>query len=207
MSPISDRSLSSLKTPTQWQPRREDKGPGREGKGGKLQWESSSSSCSRANFVLTLREHLNLHWQHPCPSSPASPLTPLICPGQTLQGSSAASASRPTGNSSVFPAPASESVPTSSCRRKGGLREGKPPPAAILIASSTFQNTKSSSLGILKINSSSAVVGGGNPFSWTEIWFAALRDAGTAPKGLGIAWRVCSAKALIRIHSGTLPSS
>jgi len=90
MSPISNHLLSSLKTTVQWQPRHEDKSTGREEKGGRLKWESSSSSCSEANFVLsgsfrvrtwtwtesvrTLRLLLPL-------------LTQLLFPAQILEGS------------------------------------------------------------------------------------------------------------------------
>lgn len=62
----------------------------------------------------------------------------------------AAFASRPTGNSVVFTAQASESVPTDSCRKKGGLWEDRPPIALILIASSAFRNTNPACWASLK---------------------------------------------------------
>lgn len=60
MSPLSDRSLSSPKTPTQWQPRREDKGPGGGGKGG----EEAAAAAAALTLLgrVLLGELLNLGW-------------------------------------------------------------------------------------------------------------------------------------------------
>lgn len=70
-------------------------------------------------------------------------LAQLICPGQALEGSLAASAPRPAGTSGAFPAPAASPYPPPAAgEREGcGAGGGKASPGRGLIASSTSQNT------------------------------------------------------------------
>lgn len=155
MSPISNHLLSSLKTTIQWQPRHEDKSEGRERKEGKLKWESSSS-CSKTNFVLlgsfwvstwTWTDNVHvLRLLLPL-------LTKLIFPVQILEESLDGlllHQGQQVITQAIPAAQASHSTPTDSCRKKGGLWEGKPPIAVIEIASTTFQNTNPACWASLK---------------------------------------------------------
>lgn len=68
----------------------------------------------------------------------------------------------------------------------------------------TSQNTPAASWASLQ--RCAAPPAGGHPFQQTQTRFAAFRDAGRAPKGLGIAWIVCSAKAWTRTDWHALSS-
>lgn len=114
MSPISNHSLSSPKTSTQWQPRHWDKSRGSEEKGGKLEREGCSSSwlCSLGSFGV----YLNLDCSgcafrllFPSLAQCTSPVMEisvdwlLLCEGQQVAALLLCH----------------KSVPTESCRKKG----------------------------------------------------------------------------------------
>lgn len=180
MSPISNHLLSCLKTTIQWRPRHQDKSTGREEKGGKLKWEScSSSSCGEANFVLlgssrastwTWMDNVHaLHLLLPL-------LTQLIFPVRILEDRlDWLLLHRGQQVITLFlqHEPVCLCLLRDSCRKKGGLWEGKPPVTVILIASSALQNTNPACWASLKSTTPQQL---SEEAIWSEIRFAAFRQ-------------------------------